>query len=426
MRTAENSTKGTSPVETDKIRLMLMSLGGSVEPLIESINTYRPEKVIFFASHASVPLSHEILCSVGKKPDSEFVVTDNPNSLLTCYTKARECIERVHDSGMSADEIMVDYTGGTKVMTAALLLASLGRSYKFNYVGGVVRNKDGLGTVVDGHETMFTEASPWAVFAEEERRQVATLFNCQRYSAVIDILSSIKRELPHKIRQYFDFVLPLAKGFLFWDQFVHKAARRHLEKGIVALETYLAIYPDSDLARFLEQARECKGRLDNLLARTKEANRYDPAMITDLLNNARRKMADKRFDDAAARVYRALELYGQIRFREVAKCDNSKVKPSVIPDSLRDEFGCKYYDPYKKYLKLPLTATFEYLRAMGDEAGIRFFKKEKEIKNIQSNRNFSILAHGIKPVGEKAAKSIFDTVSSFVEETDFFDFPKLP
>jgi hypothetical protein len=68
-------------METDKIKLMLMSLGGTPDPIIKSILTYTPEKVIFFASHDSVPLSHTILNATNKKPAVEFVITENPNSL---------------------------------------------------------------------------------------------------------------------------------------------------------------------------------------------------------------------------------------------------------------------------------------------------------------------------------------------------------
>ncbi|MGB9498183.1 MAG: TIGR02710 family CRISPR-associated CARF protein [Dissulfuribacterales bacterium] len=413
-------------METDKIKLMIMSLGGTTAPLIKSITEYKPEKIIFFASHDSVPLSHEILCVTDKKPVSEFVITENPNSLYACYTKARECIDRAHKTNFAANEIMVDYTGGTKVMTAALLLASLGRSFKFNYVGGIARNKNGLGTVMDGHEKMFSEASPWALFAEEERRQVVTLFNCRRFSAVIETLSSLDREMPPRITDYFGFILPLARGFLFWDQFSHKSAQQKLDEGNRALEKYINVYQANDLSAFLGESKTCKTHLNELLLKTNGLQKDDRTLVNDLLNNARRKIADKRYDDAAARVYRALELYGQIIFKEVAKCDNSKVKPAVIPDTLRDEFNRKYYDPYTKHLKLPQTATFEYLKAMGHEAGNRFFKNHKEIKNIQSNRNASILAHGRTPVSEKGAESIFRTVSGFVGETDFFDFPKLP
>ncbi|MBA4368350.1 MAG: TIGR02710 family CRISPR-associated protein [Desulfobacterium sp.] len=413
-------------MENKKIQLMLMSLGGTTAPLIKSIQAYQPDKIIFFASHDSVPLSHEILAALEKKPGCEFFITDNPNSLFICYTRTRECIDRAEKSGVPAHEIMVDYTGGTKVMTAALLLAALGRSYHFNYVGGGLRNKNGLGTVVNGAEQMFSEASPWAVFAEEERRQVGSLFNCRRFSAVIDIIGNFNRQTPPKISDYFGFILPLAQGFLLWDQFSHKAAQRNIEKGMAALEKYIQTYQAGNLESFLESLQVCKTHLDEVVTKTDSSSKFDRSLVKDLINNARRKMADKRFDDAAARIYRSLELYGQIVFKQVSKCDNSKVKLDVIPDLLKEAFKQKYYDPYTKHLKLPLSATFEYLRAMGHEAGARFYKMEKEIKNIQSNRNLSILAHGVSPVSESGAESILNTVSTFVGETDFFDFPKLP
>jgi hypothetical protein len=35
-------------------------------------------------------------------------------------------------------------------MTAALILATAGQKYRFNYVGGGRRNKEGVGTVISG------------------------------------------------------------------------------------------------------------------------------------------------------------------------------------------------------------------------------------------------------------------------------------
>jgi hypothetical protein len=115
-----------------------------------------------------------------------------------------------------------------------------------------------------------------------------------------------------------------------------------------------------------------------------------------------------------------------LKHQECTECLLSSKSVYVQIFELSDDFNRKYFDPYIKHLKLPLSATFEYLKEMGHEAGERFFKNKKEIENIQSNLNYSILAHGINPVTEKAAQSIFSTVSDFVQETDFFDFPKLP
>jgi CRISPR-associated protein (TIGR02710 family) len=408
-------------------KIMLMSLGGTPEPLIKSIAATRPEKIVFLASHVSTPLSGQIFKSLDFKPATEFVITEDPNLLYECYRAARGCVERIRKSGHSPDEVLVDYTGGTKVMTAALILATVGLKYSFNYVGGELRNKNGLGTVIDGQEKMFAEMSPWSVFAEEERRQVKTLFNHRRYFSVKEIIDNArKRELPRQIRDYFNFVLPLSEGFLKWDQFEHVAAFDFLKSGHAVLSNYIDTYPEPSLEPFSANVLECIGRLQEIMSQTCGMNKFHLVMIGDLLNNARRKIEDKRHDDAAARIYRALELYGQVIFEEVAGCGNDRVKLEIIPEKLKKEFQRKYQDPHSKSLKLPLSATFGYLKVMGHEAGNRFFDRLKQIKNIQSNRNDSILAHGIRPVSEKAVTSIFKTVSEFVEFKDSFNFPNIP
>jgi len=397
-------------------KVMIMSLGGSPEPLKKSIAEHRPERLIFFASHESNAKLGEVLQIEGYQPVKiETEITENPNSLYECYKAARRCVDRASRLGISDEDILVDYTGGTKVMSAALLLATVGCAYGFNYVGGDARSKDGLGIVQNGHEVMYLDMNPWSAFAEEERRQIVTLFNARRYSSVIQIMNLCTRELPAQINLFFKFVRMLATGFLYWEQFRHKEAHDCLKKGMVLLDKYLQHYPSNVYQQIKDEIRKHIDFLENLLSKTRNLQTYDNILIKELINNARRRVEDNRFDDAAARIYRALELYGQICFEKKIGCSNDKVKPAKIPQELRDEFIRKYRDPQTEMMKLPLQATFAVLRAAGHEAGDRFFKLEDKIKNIQIARNKSILAHGIQPVSEHAAQSILETVTDFVQ-----------
>ena len=162
------------------------------------------------------------------------------------------------------------------------------------------------------------------------------------------------------------------------------------------------------------------------MASTDNMRKKDHILVTDLLNNARRRMMDCRFDDAAARIYRALELYGQILFEEFTGCENNRVKREIVPESIREDFIRKYEEPGRSLMKLPLTATFEFLEAAGHEAGNRFFQRIDEIKKIQFNRNDSILAHGIRPIRETAIQSVWQVVIDFVGFDEVLDFPALP
>lgn len=407
-------------------KVMIMSLGGSPEPLIKSIQAHKPKCIIFLASHDSTPLAGDILRALDHKPTAFYEITEDPNIMYECYRAARRCVERVKKMNVAPAEVTVDYTGGTKVMTAALILATIGEPYRFNYVGGVERNKGGLGTVMDGYEKMYPEMSPWSIFAEEERRQVRTLFNGRRFSAAIDIIDTRSGELPAQIKSYFAFVRPLAEGFLFWEQFNHAAADRRFDTGEAALRDYLQAYPLPELELFAQDFRRCRRFLKSVIAKTDGLKTFHMALVEDLLNNARRRQIDRRYDDATARIYRALELYGQVCFAELTGCSNDKVRPEVIPTELRDDFIKKYQDGKSRLLKLPLTATFLVLKHKGHEAGQRFFEREEEIKKVTQNRNYSILAHGINPISEKACTSIFGTVADFVGLNEFFDFPRLP
>jgi CRISPR-associated protein (TIGR02710 family) len=409
------------------IKLMIMSLGGSPEPLKKSIDTHQPGRIIFLASHDSITLAGEILKGFHPKPNAVFEITEDPNSMFESFKAAQRCVNRAGKSGNHPEDVVVDYTGGTKVMTAALILAAIGHPYRFNYVGGERRNKNGLGIVMDGHETMFPEMNPWSAFAEEERRQVVTLFNRRKFSAVLEIVEACSsRDLPEEIVLYFSFIRPLAEGFMFWEQFNHEVAERKIHSGLNSLDAYLKFHPNPELSTFAARVRECHNFLTKLLCETDRLKKLHPILIDDLLNNARRRLAGRSFDDAAARIYRALELYGQIVFQDVVGCSNNELRSDAIPEEIREDFIRKYYDKTKRVLKLPMTATFEFLKAMGSEAGIRFFENIKAIKKIQNSRNESILAHGIRPIGEKAAVGIWEAISGFLKYKNEFDFPMLP
>ena len=144
---------------------MIISLGGSPEPLVRSIAEHRPQFVTFLASQDSVVLLGKVMELLDQggvpRPEHRVVLADDVNSLVHCYEKALKCARWLEDREFQADEVVVDYTGGTKSMTAALALATVGKGYRFSYVGGTSRTKGGLGIVETGSEAVHTGVSPW-------------------------------------------------------------------------------------------------------------------------------------------------------------------------------------------------------------------------------------------------------------------------
>ena len=79
-------------------KIMIMSLGGSPEPLTRSIEVNRPERIVFMASPDSVSLAGKVFDSLDYKPHAEYEITEDPNILFECYRSARRCVDRARSN----------------------------------------------------------------------------------------------------------------------------------------------------------------------------------------------------------------------------------------------------------------------------------------------------------------------------------------
>jgi len=408
------------------VQVMIMSLGGSPEPLRKSILEHAPEQVIFLASHASAVMAGQVLECCGIKPRTFFIMTEDSDDILACYEASAQCLKRL-DPEIPPESVMIDYTGGTKPMVAALILASVGtgKAFQYNYVAGR-RDKNGLGTVQSGSEHMMPAVSPWAVFAEEERRQMVVLFNERRFSAVVRLIGAQKTRpgAPPRITRIFEWMDCLAQGYALWEQFEHKEALELLKKGLNLLTEHQELFSHEGPSVAYKASVESNVEfLKRLLGQTQGGSRVHDVLVEDLLANARRRLMDHRYEDAVARVYRALEMYGQTAFQEATGETNSEVPPAKLPEGIRDEYLRKYLDEQRGFLKLPLFATFRFLQASGHPVGNAFETRFERLRKVMEARNASVLAHGIRPIRRDAAESFFEEVAEFVGVDTFEEFP---
>jgi len=167
-------------------KALICSVGGTVEPLVASIAEHRPELAVFFASEQTI----EEIGSVKQRLQERQVQIKNRNVLtrdaqdvLACYEAALQCADLALAGGRPAAEVVVDFTGGTKAMSAALALATVGNGFMFSYVGGSTRSYQGRGVVVSGSERIVQRRDPYMLYAVHERRRPAQYFNGYQFRA---------------------------------------------------------------------------------------------------------------------------------------------------------------------------------------------------------------------------------------------------
>jgi len=410
-----------------KVKAMIISVGGASAPIIFSLNQSRPEYICFFASKQTKKvIEEEILPKLDFSCLHDWIITPNAELLSDCYSQlVKRLPEIIEKWEIDPKDIFVDYTGGTKTMSVALVLATVDQSCCYSYVGGDERSKGGVGIVVNGKEKMWFLENPWDQIALAEKKEASILFNKARYASAADVLEKCIVRVSKEQKAFFKALHKMVIGYDLWDRFKHKDAKRRLYKCRDVLSAFSHGSERQEIKDLATRLDENIQFLEKLLSSNKPSNLY----FHDLLANARRRAdLELKYDDAVARLYRAMEVLAQVTLKESQGIETSNVKENSIPETLREEYLQKYKDIYDSKVKIPLFAAYRLLKEFGNGLAENFFKLyDKEIKSLLDIRNHSILAHGFNPVDEKIFQRLFDSIMKFsgTKEEDLPRFPVL-
>lgn len=406
---------------------MIVTVGGTPQPIIKVISKYNPQFVSFLASQQSVDLVGEIRKEIrkttGQDIESEITIVDDINDLYHCYRKADEAVERVLKRGYQEEDVVVDYTGGTKNMSVAVSLVAINNRFVFSYVGGTERTKGGLGVVLDGKEEVYENINPWDFLCLEERKMISLLFNRYQFAAAKSVAEGLV-EKSTKFKPLFRKLSFVIEGFYMWDMFKHNKAKKSFRR---ARLDELTVAEDPKIVGFAEDVKRTIKRLDEILGKSEDGRRLCDELIHDLLSNAERRFKEGKIDDAILRLYRVVEMIAQLRLKEKHAIDTSDVKAEQIPVPLRDEFVKYYKSERDGKIKIPLEASYRLLESLGDEYGRLFVENRNRFFDIQTARNHSYLAHGIR----SSREDVYNRLKNFIfdlgmlSEKDIVTFPTI-
>ncbi len=409
-------------------KALVISLGGAPAPIVVSLNQQKPDYICFFVSEKSLDsIQKDVLPLLNfKYLHHDWIVTPSAENLSQCYRVVREKLPPILEKwNVHPEEVTVDYTGGTKTMSAALVLATIENSCSYTYVGGLERTKQGLGIVVNGKERMLHLDNPWEELAVKERKEASLLFNKARYTAAAEVFSRIARKVKHD-RDFLLAMRDMAEGYELWDRFKHKKAKVKLYKVKGIISAYASGSGKSEIVSLSKRINDNLRFLEELLRQPGEAN---VLFCYDLIANARRRaFLENKYDDAVARLYRVIEAMAQFRLASRYKIRTSEVDICLIPGRLRIEYEKKYLDERTGKLKLSLYASYNLLKELGDDLGKRFFDVyDSGLRSVLKLRNDSILAHGFTSVKQSTYEKMYGHVLSFadIKENKLPEFPMI-
>ncbi|MDI6738062.1 MAG: TIGR02710 family CRISPR-associated CARF protein [Nanoarchaeota archaeon] len=401
------------------MKALIISIGGTPEPVIYSIDSHSPDMVLLFCSDKTVEDIQSIKQKIKAKVQHyEKVITRDHEDIIACIEAAKKCVELISKNAKPTDEVFVDITGGTKAMAAGMLLGTYGNNYTYSYVGG--QKRDEAGRVISTSMQIKKAEDPALVFKDSEKKAITSLFNLYRFEAVSDTISKLQKS--QKDEDLFNGIKAVSEGYALWEKFLHKEAYSKLKEGVKAIEIYNKYAHNAGLGSMISDIKENLEFLSRMGFNPKilSPTQYH---ITDLYSNALRRIEESKYDDAVARLYSCMELIGKFLLHKQG-IDDSDVEEKKLPQDVREKFAIKYRDVRGK-IKLPLKAKFLLLERLGIEQGKLFKARiETDFNPLMATRNNSILAHGIMPIGEGHCERFSLLVAEFVLEERVI-FPKL-
>jgi CRISPR-associated protein (TIGR02710 family) len=396
--------------------LLICTVGGSPAPLIASIRHWKPQQLILIFSESSLSSLPQIkqdcadIAAIAHPGSLRLVTLLDPQDFNSAVQDILELRPIISAWSSSAPEhrLIADFTGGTKVMSAALAVVAQHWPCEFSYVGGDFRDKGGVGIVIDGKEHIIRSVNPADALGRPILEEALSLFDSQgAYAAAADRLKLALARMQSPARKVeFSALAALFDAYAAWHRFDHKAAARYFQTEFPKAENNLKAVLGTDI---FQSNRTLWKESANFLSQINQASGPTKYLIADLLANADRCARFGLYDDAVARLYRATEAFGQLRLAGHGFTDSSKVPLSKLPPIFTKNSHLK--PDTEGRIKLGLQEGFRLLLTLNDEAGERFHNLDLEGQESPLvARNSSLLAHGFEPVTKKAFEALKERI----------------
>lgn len=376
------------------------------QKLYYTINKIHPNHVVFFASDKSKETIGYIE-ELFKKDNDEFIPEEDYQIVtLNAIDDLNVCFETFESKIWEFDylddadyQIIMDYTSGTKTMSAAMASCGMFYSKDLISVGGDRSTGEvTLGTEIINYQNIYKIYDKFALM------RVRYNFNANRFRPCIDILNYIVDLSIHK-----GSLLHLCKSYYAWNNMDFEEAYENLRK------------VDMNQIEFTDIRNDIKFNLKALgnIVNSKSENLRNCYILASIINNSIRRAEEFKYDDAIARLYRSFELIAQIELTKYglqsSDIDVSILREKNVSEEFISELEKKREDGK---IRIGLEKDYLLLNELENDLGKYYIENNSKIKNLTRKRNHSILAHGLDSLCKEDFDEFLDIVLSLSYTVD--------
>ena len=357
-------------------------------PLERSMREQPADKIWLFPSRQSLVHAEHLQTTLTDLPIvvAEPLPESAEEDPAVCYVFFQRLFDTVLADGTRPSQVELDYTRGTKTMSAAAMLAAVSRRVeRFRYVSGE-RGENNLVKAGTERVRVFSAAS---ISADRELEVAKQLMALQRYSAIPTVIARWHERYPEELHAATRHLAACAEFWDAWDRLEYPEAARRFSGTQDIQEWYTPSGQAGEAIQFLARSRDLP---------VAQLSLPTWALGFDLLENSRRRLAQAQFEDVLLRAYRSLELMGQAELYRLgfetdgADSENSLIK-AWIAYRRKEGKSIPEIKPGKGYLlsKDLVGSLLKHLRSpLAND--LNNFDKDRVVQAKQ--RNASLLIHG--------------------------------
>ena len=393
---------------------LICTVGDSYDPIVKHIINLKPD-LVYFLFTEKTGKNIELIVNQTDIKCFDKEILNFPNNIDETFSKSLNIISNLLRKNY---KVIGNFTAGTKPMSAGLAMACVERRCGYEYGDGERDEKTGMS--ISFKENIIQD-NPYEKYAINEFKRGRWFFNKYQFLASLENFKHASEILDGgNLKTRSDMLVKIVSFYESWDKFNDKNLKNDLKEILNQINDTNELYEYLTL-EFPDFYNQMNRNLEFL-------DKKDNPMcyLPDLLNNAKRRICEGKYDDAVARLYRTLELVAQLQlfkyhivdektFREEKRfqIDVDKLKKKKSYEKISAKFNTRY-----DYLdRLDLTKDYLLLELLSEDSSYDLDKSSqylvKSFKNIRSRvelRNKSILAHGLKPLNERDALDIYKII----------------
>ncbi len=385
-----------------KCLFMTVGTGENIEKgMMVSIRSNNPDHIVFLASKEAIEKKKGFF-DKNIQISSEWKEIQSHEDLGGCIKEFDEIVKEYQKTDCI---LAFDITFGTKPMTAALAMIAQQKGNFISYVSGAQRDQHGK--VISGTERCIIHETV-NYRARMSITEAIKFFNNGLYRAAREVLLKYRDVLDERLeeRRYIETILILINFQLAREDFHFDRAGESLKEIYsrykVEFASLLNLNPESLSNKFEDIIKQLSALHENPFA---------TGRLGELIASAKRAARIGRFNDAIARLYRALEFAGQLKLKEFNMIDDD-----LLPLCRVVEGRCERVDDYKQRPS-GVAEIYRCLSALGVEGASRIMGPgDNQPNELLSRRNRSILAHGFRALSEDDYKAMLEMVSTVARD----------